>query len=62
VTRLLVASALVAVGVAGLVFMYCAGRQNQTSDEVSEAEVRRILDEDWDRAVARLLDEPWEGK
>jgi nitrogen fixation-related uncharacterized protein len=60
VTRLLVASALVAV--VGLAFFYCAGRQNQASDEVSEAEVRRILDEDWDRAVARLLDEPWEGK
>ena len=59
-TRVLVASGLVVlVGVAWL-FFYGAGRQNQTSDEASEREYRRIVEEDWERAVARLLDE--EGK
>lgn len=57
-TRALIASALVVVvGAVGLVFMYAAGRQNQASDEASEAEVRRILDEDWESSVRRLLDE-----
>lgn len=56
-TRALVASGLVVlVGVAWL-FFYGAGRQNQASDEASEAEVRRILDEDWESSVRRLLDE-----
>ncbi len=56
-TPVLVASGLVVlVGVAWLFFVG-AGRQNQTSDEASEREYRRIVEEDWERAVARLLDE-----
>ena len=52
-------ASVVATACAGVAWLFFvgAGRQNQTSDEASEREYRRIVEEDWERAVARLLDE-----
>lgn len=59
-TRVLVASGLVVLVGVAWVWFHAAGRQNHASDEASEREYRRIVDEDWERAVARLLE--GEGK